>query len=110
MAIVLKEKSEPLIGTIGCFWASIPDQVMEMGYNIAEPFWGHGFAVEAARKMIQHVFLTYQVERLQLRIFEGNHASVRVAEKLGFSLDGILRSSLRRYERRWDIRIYSLLR
>lgn len=110
MAIVLKAEGEPLVGTVGCFWVSIADEAMEMGYNVAESHWGHGYAVEAGRKMIEHVFAVYPVHRLQLRIFDGNHASVRVAEKLGFRLDGILRSALLRYERRWDIRIYSLLK
>jgi [ribosomal protein S5]-alanine N-acetyltransferase len=110
MAVTLKSEGEPIIGTAGCFWVSIADESMEMGYNVAEPHWGHGYAVEAARKLIEHVFAVYPVQRLQLRIFEGNDGSVRVAEKLGFHLDGILRSALVRYGRRWDVRIYSLLK
>lgn len=110
MAITLKSGDMPLIGTIGGFWASIADESMEMGYNIDERFWGHGYALEASQRLMEHIFAVYPVFRLQLRIFEGNHASMRVAEKLGFQLDGILRAALIRYGHRWDLRIYSRLR
>lgn len=111
MGLVLKNDPDQMVmGTIGCFWSSQSDGVMEMGYNVAELCWGRGLAVEAARRMIEHVFQEYPVFRLQIRTFKENTGSARVAQKLGFHLDGTLRSAVIRYGQRRDLEIYSLLR
>jgi len=111
LAIVLKEDpTRALIGTIGCFWSSKNDGVMEIGYNLAEPYWGRGLIVEAARRLIDHVFQTYPVERIQARVFVGNDASARAALKMGMSFEGIGRSVLAHRSGRVSIEYYSMLR
>ncbi|MBA4187275.1 MAG: GNAT family N-acetyltransferase [Planctomycetaceae bacterium] len=108
-AITLTPNPKP-IGACGCFWASEPNQTMELGYWVAEPFWGRGIAVEASEAIIQLAFRTYEPERLQARVIAGNHASARVLEKLNFRYEGTLRASLLRRSRFDDVMIYSLLR
>ena len=46
----------PVVGCVGCRWASEKNRTMEFGYWIAEPFWGRGLVVEGARLLIDHVF------------------------------------------------------
>ena len=41
LAITLRGDPKP-IGAVGCFWASQPNKTMELGYWLAEPFWGRG--------------------------------------------------------------------
>jgi ribosomal-protein-alanine N-acetyltransferase len=108
-AITLNPDPRP-IGSCGCFWVSQPNQSMELGYWVAEQFWGMGIAVEACRVLIDHVFREYAPKRLQARVIAGNAASSRVLEKLGFHYEGTLRSALFRRERFEDLLIYSLLR
>lgn len=108
-AITLTPDPTP-IGACGCFWASRPNQSMELGYWIAEPFWGKGIAVEACRVLLGHVFREYGPKRLQARVIAGNSSSSRVLEKLGFQHEGTLRSALFRREKFEDLLIYSLLR
>jgi ribosomal-protein-alanine N-acetyltransferase len=111
LAIVLKD--DPLgrmIGALGAHWASQPNGTMELGYSLAEPYWGRGLTTEAARALTDHVFAEYAVERLQARVFFGNESSGRVLEKLGFRPEGVLRSLVFRRGRHWDIVMYSLLR
>jgi [ribosomal protein S5]-alanine N-acetyltransferase len=98
------------IGACGCFWASQPNRTMELGYWVAEPFWGMGIAVEASRAAIAHAFQTFDPQRLQARVIAGNVASMRVLEKLGFRSEGTLRSSLLRRGQYEDVVFYSLLR
>jgi [ribosomal protein S5]-alanine N-acetyltransferase len=83
---------------------------MELGYWLAEPFWGRGLAVEACRVLLDHVFREYGPERLQARVIAGNVASSRVLDKVGFRFEGTLRSALLRREKFEDLHIYSLLR
>jgi RimJ/RimL family protein N-acetyltransferase len=98
------------IGACGCFWVSLPNQTMELGYWVAEPFWGMGIAVEACRALIEHVFRQYQPKRLQARVVAGNSASMRVLDKLGFRFEGILRSVQFRRDKFEDLLFYSLIR
>jgi [ribosomal protein S5]-alanine N-acetyltransferase len=54
-----------------------------------KPYWGHGFATEAARALIQFGFLKGGVKRFGGRHFEDNAASARVIQKLGFRACGL---------------------
>jgi ribosomal-protein-alanine N-acetyltransferase len=109
--IVPKRDPVPMVvGALGAHWASQANGTMEMGYSIAEPYWGRGLVVEAARAVVRYVFTEYAVERLQARVIVGNDASERVLQKLGFTREGVLRSLVFRRGRWWDIAMYSLLR
>jgi len=111
IGIVLKDDpTRSVVGSIGCFWASKKDAIMELGYNLAEPYWGQGIIAEAAAALIDFVFREYPVERIQARVLQGNDASGRVAEKLGMTFEGTLRSFLIVRGQRVDIGYYSLLR
>ena len=61
----------------------------EIGYWIGVPFWGSGYATEAARGLIDHAFgdLGYKVLTASARI--SNPASRRVLEKCGFQWTGV---------------------
>jgi len=107
---LLEDDRDWVIGTIGCFWASKPNGTMELGYSIAEPHWGHGYAVEASQAMLAYCFANYPIERVQARCFRENSSSARVMQKLGMQFEGTLRRSLFRRERYWDLHYYSILR
>jgi ribosomal-protein-alanine N-acetyltransferase len=100
----------PVIGCVGCRWVSEKNRTMEFGYWIAEPFWGHGLAVEAVRLLMDFVFTAYSVERLQAHCFAENLPSARVLEKLGLTFEGTHRSALFHRGRFWDLKMYAILR
>jgi RimJ/RimL family protein N-acetyltransferase len=59
-----------------------------MGYWIARPYWGQGFATEAAHALID-IARTLKLPRLEASHFVDNPASGRVLEKLGFVPTGL---------------------
>jgi RimJ/RimL family protein N-acetyltransferase len=61
----------------------------ELGYWLGAPFWGKGYATEAARAMIDHAFETLGHEALQAGARVSNPASRRVLEKCGFQWTGV---------------------
>ena len=64
----------------------------EIGYSVARPWWGHGFATEAARAMIDAAFQTYpHLARVRAMADARNIRSQRVLEKLGMRQEGLLR-------------------
>jgi len=74
-----------LIGTIGI--GKRPGSDPELGYWIARPFWGFGYATEAGRAMIAAA-RTLRLSRLSAGHYLDNPASGRVLEKLGFTPTG----------------------
>jgi ribosomal-protein-alanine N-acetyltransferase len=110
-AIALKDDpARKPVGAVGCFWASLPNRTMELGYWIAEPYWGKGVAAEACRAVVGYAFAACEPERMQARVIVGNAASTRVLEKLGFRYEGTLRGSLHRRGLIEDVMYYAVLR
>jgi RimJ/RimL family protein N-acetyltransferase len=100
------------VGSLGVRWAE-PDQgVVEVGYWVAPQARGRGLCTRAVRLVSRWLIADHGVERIQLRADEQNAASRKVAEKAGFTQEGILRSSRfnPRLARRVDFVMYSLLR
>ena len=64
------------------------DTIPELGYWLAEPAWGKGFATEAGAAVLAHAFRTRDVERIVSAAFKENTASLNVQKKLGFKLTG----------------------
>ena len=78
-----------LIGCVG-YRAHGGDHA-EMGYWIGKPFWGRGYATEAAAALILHAFATEGFDYITAGHFKENPASARVIAKLGFTPAGEVR-------------------
>lgn len=69
---------------IGCTGLNIGEKVSaEISYWTGRPHWGHGFATEAARALIDHAFETTRIEAVTGACRVMNDASRRVLEKCG---------------------------
>jgi RimJ/RimL family protein N-acetyltransferase len=62
-----------------------------LGFCFDEAAWGHGYATEAARVLLQWAFAAMDLNRIQAETDTRNIASARVLEKLGFVREGTLR-------------------
>ena len=62
-----------------------------LGYCLDDAAWGHGYATEGARALLQWGFDTLDLNRVQAEADTRNVGSARVLEKLGFVLEGTLR-------------------
>lgn len=60
----------------------------ELGYWLAEPFWGQGIVSAAIPQILEFAFNTYDIDRVFARPFGTNAGSQRVLEKNGFVLEG----------------------
>ena len=80
------ELNGQLIGAAGYFPNT--DGAIEIGYWIGKPWWGHGFATEAARALIHYCFTNAGLSKLSCCHFIDNHGSRRVIQKLGFKRIG----------------------
>ena len=65
----------------------------EIGYWLAEPFWGRGIVTEALATVTAHAIEMHGLTRIYAVPFAWNAASCRVLEKAGYVLEGRLRKS-----------------
>ena len=83
--IVIEKATGTAIGDAGLMFAEDTGEV-HVGYKLASSVWGKGFATEAAHAWVQHGFDTLHLDRIAALIHPQNMASIRVVQKLGFTL------------------------
>lgn len=82
----------------------------EIGYWLAEPFWGKGIVTKALIAMTKYAFENYNFNRLFAGVFEGNIGSQKVLEKAGYKLEGQLRKTVYKSATFKDQLMYAILR
>lgn len=88
---------------VGAFTGSV-------GYWLGENHWGKGYATAALAGLLDYIWVTFEVQRLQAEVFAWNPASARVLEKNGFVLEGTRRQAIYKDGEFVDEGFYSLLR
>jgi ribosomal-protein-alanine N-acetyltransferase len=66
---------------------------MEIGYQIIPDHRGKGYGTEAAQLMVDHLFLSRDISRIQAITNTKNTASQRILEEIGFKREGTIRKS-----------------
>ena len=100
-----------VIGSIGIFrQGNIHRQTAELGYYIAEEYWGKGIMTEAVKQICEYVFAKSDIIRIYAEPFAYNIASCRVLEKVGFQYEGTVRSNAVKNGKVIDMEMYSLLK
>jgi [ribosomal protein S5]-alanine N-acetyltransferase len=98
-----------LIGAVGLRSERAHERA-ELGYWIGVPYWGSGYATEAARAVVEFGFDGLGLNRIFARHMTSNPASGRVMEKIGMHLEG----EFRQHELKWgefrDHRFYGVVR
>ena len=82
-----------VVGAIGLAPAHI-DEGVELGFWIGKPYWGRGYATEAARALLGFAFYDLGVTQIVAGAFRENRASLCVLEKVGFEKNEFGRSEL----------------
>ncbi len=95
------------VGSIGATIDRL-NAAAEAGYWIAADQEGRGIVTEAMGLLVD-ALVAAGVHRIVLRAAVENTRSRRVAERLGFTLEGIARESMRTGDRVHDVAVYSLL-
>ena len=99
------------IGSIGAFRCeNIHRQTAEMGYYLAEEYWGKGIATEAVKQLADHVFNQTDIMRIFAEPFSTNRGSCRVLEKSGFQFEGTLRKNAVKNGEIKDMQMYALIK
>ena len=84
----IDRQTSTLVGYCGFLHQEVDgEKEIEIGYRLHPDFWNRGLATEAARAVRDHAFRDLKLERVISLIHPDNHASRRVAEKNGMTLE-----------------------
>jgi RimJ/RimL family protein N-acetyltransferase len=110
LAIMVRE-GDRFIGVCGLSEVDIRNRHAAFGINIGDKeAWGKGYGTEATKLLLRHAFLTLNLNRIWLEVYEYNPRALHVYEKLGFVIEGRLRQDMFRAGRYWDTIIMGILR
>ena len=84
--------------------------IAEIGYWIGVPFWGRGYASEAAKEVVRYGFEERGLNRIFACHFGRNPASGRVLQNAGMTYEGTLRQHLKKWDEYVDLVCYGVLR
>jgi ribosomal-protein-alanine N-acetyltransferase len=82
----------------------------ELGYWLGRPYWGHGLMTEAAIGLLRLAFTSLSLNRVFAFAFATNPASIRVLEKSGLRLEGVMRQHVNKWGVFQDLHVFGCLR
>ncbi|WP_426073735.1 GNAT family N-acetyltransferase [Janthinobacterium sp. DSP2-3-3] len=85
------------------------DRNARIGYYVGCQFLGRGIASAAVRAVLAHAFGALKLHRIELQCAAGNHASMGLAGRLGFTREGVLRQAELLNGVFVDLHVYGLL-
>jgi len=91
--------------TIPTLW-----RALEIWYQVHPKARGNGHASQAACLLVNHLFSTRPLERIQATVVVGNDASCRVLENAGMQRDGVYRRVFFLHGQYVDMHLYSIVR
>lgn len=98
-------------GSIGVFRKdNIHRRTAEIGYYIAEEYWGMGIMTNVLKSVCKFIFENTDIIRIFAEPFAYNTASCRALEKAGFALEGVLRQNAVKNGKILDMKMYSIVK
>ena len=107
---VLRHSDGQFVGMVNYHARWPPSRRLAIGWILARQWWKQGFAHEAASALIGHCFTALDAHRIEARIEPDNAASLRLADRLGFRREGLMRDWAFVDGEARDVLLYALLR
>jgi RimJ/RimL family protein N-acetyltransferase len=82
----------------------------ELSYWVGQPFWGNGYATEAAKAILDFAFDVKEYHKVYARHFASNPASGQVIQKIGMKKEGVLMDHVKKEDRYEDLIYYGIVR
>lgn len=82
----------------------------ELGYWLAEKYWGNGIVSEVVSQMVEYGFNNFNIDRIYARPFGSNIGSQKVLEKAGFKLEAQFKDTIFKNGNYEDELVYAIRR
>jgi ribosomal-protein-alanine N-acetyltransferase len=107
---LLAKPDEQFIGMVNYHGRQDAHRRLALGWILVPRYERQGYMAEALRALLAHCFETLHVHRVEAEIEPSNSRSIRLAERLGFRAEGLLRDRLWAGGEPRTIMMYALLR
>ena len=91
--VLVRNEDQAFLGTCGIFGWQKRWRKAALGYELGRFAWGNGYMQEAASSILTWAFEAMALHRVDALIHPDNHASLALAKRLGFKLEGRLRET-----------------
>ncbi|HJV76831.1 MAG TPA: GNAT family protein [Paludibacter sp.] len=98
------------VGIIGLKDTDFNNKKTEIGYWLSEPYQHKGIITNSCKSLINFIFDKMNINRVQIKVAEGNMKSQRIPKRLGFKREGIERDGELHSWGFVDLVIFSLLK
>jgi RimJ/RimL family protein N-acetyltransferase len=105
---IIVRQSDTLCGGVG-LRIEADHRRAELGYWIGVPYWGNGYATEAARAVVKYGFGTLGLHRIFASHFANNPASASVLRKIGMRHEGRQRTHVLKWGEFLDLEMYGMV-
>ncbi|MGZ3478513.1 MAG: GNAT family N-acetyltransferase, partial [Polyangiales bacterium] len=106
--VTLRGEDAP-IGVVGFASIDRANAGAKVAWELSRAHWGRGLMSEAAARVVAHGFDVLGLHRLEAHIHPDNRPSMRLAERLGFVREGVLRDNYRFEDRFTDTVMFAKL-
>lgn len=89
--VIVRKVDGKAIGTVLLFKFDEGSRRLELGYVLGRDHWKQGYAAEALRALLWHLFTAGGVRRVEAEVNQANTASNALLRALGFTHEGFLR-------------------
>lgn len=108
LAVVMRKK-EKLMGAVGLDIHMEHDRAA-LGYWLGRPFWQHGYATEAAKRLLHYGFRDLQLQRIFSCHLKRSVKSEQVLKKLGMQYEGCQLNHIKKFGEYEDTQLYGITR
>jgi len=95
-----------LVGVISLQKIDTVSKNAQMGYWIGDKYWNMGIATESINLVIRHAFHVLRLHKVYANVLATNRASIRVLEKNGLKTEGVLKHSVYKGDKFYDVVLY----
>ncbi len=99
-----------IVGMVGFHYIDQASKKTSIGYWLAEGYQGKGIMTKAVEVLVDYVFNTLHLNRVEIQCGTENRKSVAIPERLGFVKEGTIRDAEYLYDHYHDCYLYSMLK
>lgn len=107
--VIARNVDHKVIGTALLFKFDEGSNRLELGYAVGRAHWKQGYAAEALRALLSHVFTGLHIRRVEAEVNPDNLASNALLKSLGFTQEGYLRERWVAKGATYGVNVYGLL-
>ena len=107
---IVDKKTGGKIGVVAYYYHKVEHKRAEVGFWLFPQYWNKGVTTEVLKKVIHYCQEEKDIHRLEAFVEEGNIASTRVLEKLGFIYEGTMKECEIKDGKYISLLIYALLK